>query len=505
MIHDDTTRVDRGPAPGPLALALGLLLAAGCARMPGPEEWVDPRATHGVAVGEVEARSAVIWARTDRPARLRMFLERLDGPTPLLVREAEVPVDAASDYSGRIPLDDLAPATPYRAVVRFTGSDGQTGSPDAVLFRTAPAPRDPAPVRLAWGGDLGGQGVCRDAREGFPILGHVLAERPDLFVGLGDMIYADDLCHPVDPYGNAQVPEEFGPATDLDGFRAHWRYNREDEGLRVLLATTPYVAVWDDHEIVNDAGPHHDTRDAPPYRAGIPLLPLARRALIEWNPLRSDGELYRRLRWGRHLELFVLDLRSYRDPNGAPDTDRVPKTMLGATQRRWLEQVVAASDATWKVIVSSVPLSIPTGSIENGRDGWAAGGTDGGFARELRGILEQLRYTGVRNLVWLGADVHFAGAFRYAPFEDAPQFRFYEFLAGPLNAGLFPNPTLDRSLGPERLLYYAPASVGDVTSLAEARRWFNFGLLDIAADGALTARIVNGDGEEVFRLTLEAE
>jgi alkaline phosphatase D len=494
--------VDRSPALGTLALALSLA----CVRLPGPGEIVDPRATHGVAVGDVGARSAVVWARSDRPALLRLRVERADasaaaGP----VHEGELPVDAETDYAGQIAVTGLEPATAYRAVVRFADAQGITGSPDAALFRTAPEPGDPAPVRLLWSGDLGGQGACRDAREGFPIFGHMIAERADLFLALGDMIYADDVCHPIGLYGNAQVPGEFGPAADLDGFRAHWRYNREDEGLRVLLATTPSIAAWDDHEIVNDAGPHHDTRSEAPYRAGVPLLPLARRALREWNPIAPSEELFRRLRWGRHLEIFVLDTRSYRDPNGVPDTARMPKTLLGAAQRRWLEQALPASDATWKVVASSVPLAIPTGSIASGRDGWADQGTDGGFERELIAILEELQRAGVRNLLWLATDVHFAAAFRYAPFPAAPGFRFYEFVSGPLNAGIFPIPVVDRTLRPERLLYYAPSDAADVTTLAEAKRWFNFGVLEIDAAGALTARIVNALGEEVFRLTLEAE
>ena len=480
------------------ALVLPALLA--CARLPGPGEQVDPRPTHGVAVGEVRARRAVVWSRTDRPGRMRLVVERTDVPTPLVVFEAAVAVDEESDFAGQITVEGLRPATPHRAIVRFTDTEGRTGSPEAAVFRTAPRARDPAPVRLAWGGDLGGQGVCRDARQGYPIFTRVLAEQPDLFVALGDMIYADDVCHPIGYYGNHQVPGDFGPAADLDGFRAHWRYNRADPNLRTLLASVPHVAIWDDHEIVDDAGPHHDTRADPPYRAGVPLLPLARRAFLEWNPLAPEEHLYRRLRWGRHLELFVLDTRSYRDPNGAPDTAVVPKSLLGLAQRRWLEQMLPLSDATWKVIVSSVPLSIPTGSLVTGRDGWADEGTDGGFERELIEILEQFRHAGVRNLLWITTDVHFAAAFRYAPFPEAPAFRFYEFVTGPLNAGVFPNPVVDPTLRPEQLLYYAPSA--PIQDFGEAVRWFSFGLLEIAADGLLTARIVNGLGEEVFRLSL---
>lgn len=486
-----------------LVLALlALSHALACAGLLAPGELAGPRATHGVAIGEVGAGRVVIWSRTDRPARMHLLVERIDQPTPVRVAETALEVGAQTDFTGRVALDRLRPATSHRAVVRFTDAEGRTGPPELALFRTAPDANAPAPVRLAWGGDLGGQGACRDAQEGFPILGHVLTARPDLFVGLGDMISADEVCPPIGPWANGQVPGGFGPAADLDGFRAHWRYHRGDEGLRMLLATTPYVAVWDDHEIVAGAGPHHDTRDAPPYRAGVPLLPLARRAFVEWNPLSAQTPLYRRLRWGRHLELFVLDARSYRDPNGAPDGAATPKTLLGAAQRRWLEQTLPASDATWKVVASSVPLSIPIGSHATGRDGWAAGGSDGGFARELRAILERLHDAGVRNLVWLTADGHFASAFRYRPLPEAPGFRFHEFASGPLHAALRPSSALDRSLAPERLLSYAPADRAAIRSLAEARRWFSFGLLDVAADGSLTARIVNGEGEEVFRLDL---
>ncbi len=484
-----------------LALLLATAVCA-CATGSSPGTTTGPRVTHGVAVGEVGAKRAVIWSRTDRQARMRLELRLGDAPEAPPVFAGELPVDGETDFTGRFALEDLTPATRYQAVVWFAEAAGPAGPPETATFRTAPAPSAAAPVRLVWGGDLAGQGICRDARDGFPIFSRILAERPDVFVGLGDMIYADDVCHPVGPLGNAQVPGEFGPATDLDGFRAHWRYAREDEGFRVLLATTPYVAVWDDHEVVNDAGPHHDTRAEPPYRSHVPLLPLARRAFSEWNPIADGQPLYRRLRWGRHLELFLLDTRQYRDPNLAPDDGPEPKTLLGVGQRRWLEQAVAGSDATWKIIASSVPISVPTGSLETGRDGWADFGQHGGFERELRGILEHFWNHDVRNLVWITTDVHFATAFRYRPFAEDPRFRFFEVVSGPLSAGLSPNSLVDPTFAPQRLFYFAPPPGHAVASFAEALRWFNFGVLDVRADGTLVARIVTGEGEEVFRLRL---
>ena len=110
-------------------------------------------------------------------------------------------------------------------------------------FRTAPSKDAPASLRLAFGGDLAGQNVCRDAPEDFPIMKTVRARRPDVFVGLGDMVYADDACSEVGRYGNAQVPGDFGPAADLPTFWAHWRYTHADARLQRQLQGTDYVGL----------------------------------------------------------------------------------------------------------------------------------------------------------------------------------------------------------------------------------------------------------------------
>ncbi len=85
----------------------------------------------------------------------------------------------------------------------------------------------------------------------------------------------------------------------------------------------PYYTIWDDHEVVNDFGPLHDTRQ-------------------------------------------------YRDANFEADNAAHPKTMLGCEQIVWLKDALSQSQATWKLIVSSISMSVPTGSSESrGRDGWA--------------------------------------------------------------------------------------------------------------------------------------
>jgi alkaline phosphatase D len=244
----------------------------------------------------------------------------------------------------------------------------------------------------------------------------------------------------------------------------------------------------------------------PPYTPGVHLLPIGRQAFLDYTPVASGPDrLYRSLRWGRHLELFVLDTRSYRDANRAADDAAQPKTMLGDEQLAWLKQGLLASRATWKVIVSSVPMSIPTGfPATNGRDGWANFDQDTGFERELVEILRFMDDNGIDRPVWITTDVHFAEAFRYMPFPEHPEFVVHEFATGPLNAGIFPNRTFDPTLNPEVLFFHGPATPAAVTSWDEAKHWFNFGTLEVGGGGDLTARIVNTSGEPQYSVTLDA-
>jgi alkaline phosphatase D len=362
---------------------------------------------------------------------------------------------------------------------------------------------------------VAGQNVCRDASTGFPIVSALVKYEPDVFIGLGDMIYADNTCEAVGRYGNPQVPGEFGPAVDLAGYWAHWRYAREESGLAKLLASTAYVPVWDDHEVVNDFGPQQDMRAESPYRPGVHLMPIGLQAFLDYNPVASDSSetperLYRTLRLGRHLELFVLDTRQYRDANASPDPGPAPpddvgevdrdKSMLGREQLTWLERKLAASDATWKVIVSSVPLGLPTGSKAEvrGRDGWAGNDLPSGFARERDRILLFLAERGIATPIWITTDVHIAEVFVHRPHAEHGDFRVIEAISGPLNAGLGieqpPDPTLHSEV---RFVHAAPADP-PLARWDDALRYFNFGALEVAADGRLTVRIVGVDGATLF-------
>ena len=529
--------------PASLAVALSLVWAAPVlAQSPVS---LDRAPAPVIAAGDVTSDSAVLWVQADRAGTVVVELTAPEGSGELpQVFQTEVGAD--SDFTAKIMVDGLEPGSIQRwraAVLSKSDRHPHQGQndPDATMgqqalpsgeaddaksgpveapaadetvgeqalgtFRTAPDPYAAAPVRLAWGSDLGGQNVCRDAEKGFEIFNAIRDSVPDMFVGGGDMIYADDLCDAVGRYGNSQIPASFGKATDLDGFRAHWRYSRADPGLRRLLASVAYYAMWDDHEVFDDFGPLHDTRDEPPYRAGEHLLPLGLSAVLEQNPVGEDPltprRLYRSVRWGQHLELLLLDTRQYRDANSTQDSPGRPKTLLGREQLTWLNRRLADSDATWIVVASSVPLSIPTGGApEDGRDGWANLDGQGGFEQELRGIMRHAAASGRDKLLFIGADARFGAAFRYQPFPDRPEFVVHEVVAGPLSAAVDGIAEFDPDLGAERLFLHAPESRDAVTDYAEAREWFNFGEIRIDAEGELTATLRGVDGNPLYTLRL---
>ena len=393
-------------------------------------------------------------------------------------------------------IDELKPASPF-TVKLYAHELVKT-----VDLKTAPAPQSKATFHFIYGGDLAGQNVCRDAERGFPIFKPMSESGAHLFIALGDIIYADGQCLRKGALGNRQVEGARSAARTLDEFEQRWNYSFGDSNFRMLRSVMAYEPVWDDHEVVNDFGPD---RAPHPDEADSNLFETGRDAFFRFSPfeapLKEANRIYRKLRWGKHAEVFLLDTRSYRDANTASDQANPLKTLLGDAQREWLIKSVQKSDATWKFVVSSVPISIPTGyPPENGRDGWASGDTDQGFENELSIIMKTWASHRVCNVVWLSADVHFATGFHLDEYKRRSGFPMYEFISGPLNAGIFPNDNIDPTFAPKRLFMHAPAD--SPKSFDEALRWFNYGDVRIDNAGDLQHRIVNALGDTVTQLSI---
>jgi alkaline phosphatase D len=361
-------------------------------------------------------------------------VEWTDGGTSFT--SAPIQTTKDQDYTASVLLDGLKPGTAYRYVVR-AGPPGEskdrTGPMVEGRFATPPADDQAKPLTFAWSGDLGGQQRCRRPPSGYAIFDEILRHQPHVMIFLGDTIYGDDRC-PSPP----NAPGSESTASALDEYRAKHRYQREDTALQRFLAVTPVYAIWDDHEVRNNFSGPID-----------PLMPAGRQALLEYWPISTPPEdpfrLYRKFRWGADAEVFILDTRQYRISNGHKDGPN--KTMLGSAQREWLVEGLTHSTATWKFIVTSVPLSNQKGGtlLLPGNDSWARGADGTGFLTELRSIVDTLLARRIRNIVWLAGDVHYAQVNDYDPDGDGTT-DFYEFICGPLSAAygrpVPPNPDL---------------------------------------------------------------
>jgi alkaline phosphatase D len=457
----DRRTVLRAGAVGGLVVAAPVAFAASA---PGLVRADRPRLTHGVQSGDVAPGSGLVWTRADRPSR--MVVEVSATPDLADARRIAGPLlTPDTDLTGSVRV----PVTGRTAYYRVTAEDldGRVASaPVTGSFRTPPADREA--VRFLWSGDIGGQGFGINPDVGGMRIFAAMAERDaDFFLLSGDTVYADGPFVESFPIGdrtwrNLLTPAKAKVAETLDEFRGQYAYNLLDDNMRAFTAGVAQVNQWDDHEVHNNWYPGGilDDPDYTERRLDV-LIPRAYQAFHEWVPLDPrgpvDGRVYRRFPYGPDLELFVIDMRSHRDPNSA--NDGPSGEILGAAQARWLVDAMASSSATWKVVAADLPIGRVVTDVGGTWDSVAngVGGPPTGRETEFAWLLRSLRDRGVRNVVWLTADVHYTSAHRYSPERaDFTEFdEFWEFVSGPLNAGAFVPAWLDPTFGPEQVFVHA--------------------------------------------------
>jgi alkaline phosphatase D len=491
--------------------------------------------THGIASGDVTNQSAIVWSRVnDQPAQMNVEYDTNANFSDPLSKTAQA--NSTTDYTAQTKLDGLKPDTQYYYRVWFSASNivNNTNSDtsnelsassdiaeqiEVGTFRTAPSfnmssnSSSSNAFSFIWGADVGGQNYCRNADEGgYSIFKSMQSLSPDFFIANGDMIYADGACPKQGPIVNnstnnqtitwTNIPGDFesiaDPSVDWNNvtevrsiFLEHWKYNRNDTYFKEFLSNVSMYSQWDDHEIINDFGSKWpDWNLFSTDREGYPnIVKEGTNAFLYYSPVGSDNNnnndtendpdthIYRSFNWGKDLDLFIIDARSYRSQNHIADTPESNKTMLGEEQLQWLKQELSNSNATWKLISSDVPISIPTGSNASilGRDGWANGNETNnysyytGFERELTDLLRFIDEQDMKNIVFITTDVHFPAFIRYN-FDlnnDGNMTEIHELVSGPLSAFRLgvPFPQLDETFNPS--LLYGEGNV------------FNFGYIRI--------------------------
>lgn len=457
----------------------------------------------------------MIWSRSDRPARLIVewsTTEAFRDPKRVLGSHAiEV-----TDFTARIDLRDLPSDQQIFYRVLFQSlADGKTLS-EPVIGRFRTAPSKPRNLRFVWSGDTAGQGFGINPDWGGMRTYETMRRRePDFFIHSGDTVYADG---PIPPevklpdgsvWKNVTTEAKSKPAETLDEFRGAYLYNLLDAHVRRFNAETPQIWQWDDHEVLNNWSPSKDLRPNALYKEKSVFLLAARatRAFLEYAPMRYSNEeierVYRYIPYGPLLDVFVIDMRSYRGPNtyNRQEVSSADTVYLGKPQLEWLKRGLASSRAAWKVIASDMPLGVvvPDGKDAQGRTVWenSANGDGPALGRELEiaELLRSMKQSAVKNVVWLTADTHYTAAHYFNP--DKAQFTdfdpFWEFISGPLNAGTFGPGTPDNTFGPEVKFYKAPPK--GQSGLAPSAGLQFFGEVEIDAQSrrmTVTLRDVSG-------------
>lgn len=503
----------------------------------------------GIATGDVTTDSAVLWSRASGPGRLTALLQAVDKSGEILrgrygfSRTIRGPLATeASDFTAKIHATGLPAGTRFALELNF---EDENGAGEAVrgTFSTAPGMHDDGAkderggVRpssssqsFVWTGDTAGQGWgINEDLGGMRGYKAMHATGPDFFIHSGDTIYADGPIAATVTEKDGQVwrnivTEEVSKVAEtLKEYRGRHRYNSLDANMRAMFADVPVIAQWDDHETTNNWYPG-EILDDPRYternvnvlaargrQAWQENMPIADAAAL-WRPGKVDdagqyqpARIYRKISRGPQLDIFCLDMRTFKSPN-TDGKEPYATNILGQEQVDWLIKEVRKSKATWKVIAADLPLGIivPDGAVKQESLANRDHGAPLGRELEIAGVLSAFKKYGVKNTVWLTADVHYCAAHHYSPerasFTDFDP--FWEFVAGPINAGSFGPSEMDGTFGPEVLFAKAGRFPGESPRNGENQY---FGHVDLAADGLFTVSLRNANGAVLYSKALTPE
>ena len=476
----------------------------------------SPGFRYGVAAGEITSTSAVLWTRAPAAGPIQIEGSPVGEARWQFFFVIGVPRRAlratpATDLTFQFRVPGLEPGTTYR--YRFIQGDvrSRTGT-----FTTAPARSEGSTVRFAITGDAdatpGENG--KPAYNTYGVYARMAAESNDFNINLGDTIYSDS------EVGGAEVAR-----TAAEKW-AKYKLGLELPALRKLRASAGLFSHWDDHEFVNDfSKPEHGNAI---YAAGV-------KAFRDYSPVTYSPAtgLYRTFRWGKNLELFFLDERSYRSakatqacrgdlaptvpqavrdafatlapalrnpvPPGCIDAINDPsRTMLGGRQYAAFTKAIKASTATWKVVVNEVPIqqyyALPY-------DRWE------GYAAERERLLGFLRQN-VKNVVFLTTDSHanFVNQIRSRTLSSTPEsYGMWEVVTGPVATNTFAN-EIDGFLGQKGAgtaigaLFFKPQPPNGMGMRCAALDTYSYAQLTVAAR-RLTVALKDAKGRPVREAT----
>ena len=389
---------------------------------------------YGVGANDVRPARANLWTKTTLQ-RVRVQWST-DPSFSTIAGSDTVSASSTRDRNVFYRVLHLVSSTEY--FYRFVDPNNPSDMSRVGHFTTAPRPNDDVDVTFTFSGDQDGE---IDSETGEPCFNElesfdaIAAEESDFYVNLGDTIYSDSSCRT-------------SPASTLQEYYEAYQHNFSYDAFRNARASTSFITNWDDHEVRNDF--NVQTVDPALFRAG-------RKAFVAYSGMAQPSStlgFYRKFRWGKEAEIFVLDERSFRteeantidvdndghvdcenpsthEPDLAPTLNQgtrdffgsqLPETglsepvspqclsniqsqivegqersMLGPAQRNKFLSDLAASTAVFKIVMTGDQMqqfyAFPY-------DRWE------GFAWERNTILHFIDDNDIRNVVFLATDIH---------------------------------------------------------------------------------------------------
>jgi alkaline phosphatase D len=355
-----------------------ILVGSSCSTDPAPGP-SDPNQQgsfgHGVASFDPTDSQVILWTRVT-PANTATTSVRLtyqlatDSGFRTVVKTESVEALATDDFTVSIDLSGLTSNTAYFYRFTITGTDTSSVVGET---RTLPRGTERSDVKIAFCS-------CSNYPSGlFNVYGAIAASDADVVLHLGDYIYE----YGAGQYGNnpttATLNRAHLPATEilsLDDYRTRFKQYRTDPQLQLAHQKKPFICVWDDHEVTNnawrDGAQNHQANEGPYATRKAAAL----KAYHEYIGIRTtaDEKIYRSFTFGNILNLHMLDTRLVgRDQqldyatyltggqlNAAAfqrDWQNPARTMLGSEQRTWLANAISSGTAAWQVLGQQVQMT----------------------------------------------------------------------------------------------------------------------------------------------------
>ncbi len=349
---------------------------------------------HGVASGDPLPDRVIIWTRitVDNPGAVdvnwRFGTDTLFSNT---VASGTVTTDETKDYTVKVDVTGLQPDTWYYYEFNNSGRYSLIGR-----TKTTPV-GDVDSLRFALVS-------CADYENGYYNAYKDIAQRNDIdaVLHLGDYIYEYGA-------GGGVGGRDHEPANEilnLDDYRTRYSQYRLDPDLRYAHQQYPFVTVWDDHEMANNGwngGAENHTEGT--EGTWTDRVTAAHKAHDEWIPQRLNDpqnldKIYRTIRYGDLLNLYMLDTRYYaRDLQGSGTDDT--RRLIGDEQMNWLTNQMDTKTVMWNIIGQQVmvaPLIVLGVTVNN--DQWD------GYPADRDTLYQRIQDAGVENVVVLTGDIH---------------------------------------------------------------------------------------------------